>query len=112
MTDDGGNTLDVLRSEISEFARERDWKRFHNPKDLTMALSVEASELLDLYLWDRVPDRERVKEEIADVMIYLLELSDVTGIDLGRAVRDKMESNRKKYPPEKARGRSEKYDQL
>ena len=101
-----------IKNKVSSFVRDRDWEQFHNPKDLTMALSVEASELMDLYLWDRDPDIERVKEEMADVFIYLLELSSRTGIDLTDAVFEKLQKNDARYPVDKCRGRSEKYDRL
>ena len=112
MSMDGKINITELRDLVEAFVRDRNWESFHNPKDLSMALSVEASELMDLYLWDREPDIERVKEEMADVLIYLLELSSRTGIDLSDAVEKKLEKNDERYPVDKCRGRSEKYDKL
>lgn len=101
------------------FARERDWEQFHSPKNLAMALSAEAAELMEHFLWmeptasrDAVKQpvlRAAIEEELADVVIYALEFANVTGIDLAEAIRRKMEQNARKYPVEKARGRSDKY---
>jgi NTP pyrophosphatase (non-canonical NTP hydrolase) len=107
-------------ARIRKFRDDRDWKQFHNPKDLAVSISIEAAELLELFQWQTaeesarfaVDDRERVSEEIADVAIYLVELADITGIDLARAIDAKLEKNARKYPVEKSRGRSTKYTDL
>ncbi len=93
-------------ARIRKFRDDRDWRRFHNPKDLAASISIEAAELLELFQWlgaeqstrFAAENRERVSEEIADVAIYLIELCDITGIDLEQAIDDKLEKNGRKYP--------------
>ena len=96
--------LDWLAKELAQFATERDWHRFHNPKNLSMALAAEAGELLEQFQW-LTPEEaanhassEAVAEEIADILIYLVRLADVAGLDLDDAVRHKLTKNRYKYP--------------
>src|SRR5215467_1809732 len=99
----------ILR-RIKKFRDERDWMQFHNPKDLAAAISVEAAELLQLFLWKKPAEiadftqekRRQIEEEIADIAIYLLELADNLQIDLGRAIEDKLRVNAKRYPAQKA----------
>ena len=113
-------TLAELQSQVARFNEERDWAQFHNARNLAMAVSVESSELLELFLWsaDNGPQppvesrRPRVKQEMADVMICLLSLAERLDIDLAQAVREKLELNASKYPVDKARGRMEKSDEL
>jgi len=106
------DSLDTLRRHIREFAEARAWERFHTPKNLAMALSVEAAELLEPFQW-LTPEqsqqlsadqREAVRQEIADVLIYLTRLADVLDIDLLDAAADKLALNARKYPVEKAHG--------
>jgi NTP pyrophosphatase (non-canonical NTP hydrolase) len=114
------DSIETLRSALRRFAAERDWDQFHLPKNLAIALSVEAAELLEHFQW--MPDREsaalppekraRVQEELADVLLYLIRLADKLDIDLARAAVDKMAVNAKKYPVHKARGNSKKYTDL
>ena len=107
-------------ARIRKFRDDRDWKQFHNPKDLAVSISIEAAELLELFQWKTgeesarlaAENRERVSEEIADVAIYLIELADITGIDLAKAIDAKLEKNAQKYPVDKSRGRSTKYTDL
>lgn len=107
-------------AKIRRFRDERDWKRFHDPKNLAASISIEAGELLELFQWMSgeeatrfaAQNRERVSEEIADVAIYLIELADITGIDLARAIESKLEKNAQKYPVEKSRGVWTKYTDL
>lgn len=109
--------LDTLRLRIREFAQERAWDRYHTPKNLAMALSVEASELLEPFQWLTAQQsealsaeqHEAVRQEIADVLIYLTRLADVLGIDLLEAAADKLALNARKYPVEKAYGNALKY---
>lgn len=111
--------LSELTAQVVAFSEERDWARFHSPRNLAMALSVEAAELLELYLWSADegpqplhPDREqRVAEEAADVLICLLNLCHRAQIDLGSALQAKLLSAAKKYPVERVRGRALKYDE-
>ncbi len=109
-----------LRDRLRAFAREREWHRYHTPKNLAMALIVEAAELAEHFQWLTAEEsqspqdgkREKIREELADVLIYLVELADTLGIDLAAAARDKIEKNALKYPVEKARGNAKKYDEL
>jgi NTP pyrophosphatase (non-canonical NTP hydrolase) len=112
--------LEQLRRAIVQFADERDWDQFHNPKNVVMALAVEAAELLEHFQW-RTPEesanldaeeKEAVALEAADVLLYLLRLCDKLGIDLAAAAQRKLVLNEQKYPADKARGRSTKYDKL
>jgi dCTP diphosphatase len=111
-----------LNREIEAFVADRDWDQFHSVKNLAMALTVEASELQEIFQWMREEDsnrvaaddklRARVSDELADVFVYLLRIAAKTGVDLETAVRTKMEKNADKYPVELARGNSRKYDEL
>jgi dCTP diphosphatase len=122
MLTDTATTLAELKTRILAFARERDWEQFHAPKNLSMALAAEAGELMEHFLW-ATPEaskaiaadpskRGKIAEELADVAIYALEFANATGIDLAAAIEAKMEANARKYPVEKARGRSDKYTEL
>jgi dCTP diphosphatase len=109
-----------LRDALRQFAGERDWEQFHSPKNLAAALSVEASELLEHFQWLTevesknlsAESRHAVSLEAADVLLYLIRLSDKLNIDLIAAAKEKMLLNAKKYPVDKARGSSKKYDEL
>ena len=112
--------LDDLAGVLRKFADEREWGQFHSPKNLAIALTVEAAELLEEFQWlteeqSGQPDQEslkRIKDEISDVMIYLVLLSDHLSIDPMAAAFEKVEKNREKYPAEKARGSAKKYTEL
>ena len=118
--DPADTALRALRIAMRRFAEERDWDPFHSPKNLAAALSVEAAELLEHFQWlgeaqSRAlpePTRERVAEEMADVLLYLVRLADKLDVDLEAAARAKLLRNAEKYPVEKARGSARKYDQL
>lgn len=111
--------LDILKRTLRAFAEDRDWERFHSPKNLAMALAVEAGELLERFQWlteeqSRDLDekaRERVAEELADVQIYLVRLADQLGIDLVEAAEKKVALNAEKYPADVVRGSSRKYSE-
>jgi len=117
MNPSGNDPLAILQQELRKFVAERDWDQFHSPKNLAMALSVEAAELLENFQWLReedsrrlAPDRlEKVRQEMADVFIYLLRLSDKLEVDLLAAARDKMKLNAQRYPADKAKGSIRKY---
>ena len=104
-----------LKRDIKTFIRERDWEQFHAPKNLAMALSVEASEILELFQWKENDDeltgeeQQALAQEIGDVLIYLLELADKCGIDPVQAAHQKLKLNAKKYPADQVRGKAEKY---
>lgn len=108
------NSLETLRKEIRQFTEDRDWDQFHNPKDLALALSIEASELVEVFLWKDADkaDKEKVKEELADVLNYALLLADKYGFDVVDIVREKMERNALKYPVDKSKGCAKKYTEL
>jgi dCTP diphosphatase len=109
--------LRALQQRVAEFAAAREWEPFHSPKNLAMALSVEAAELVEEFQWlteeqSRALDaerRERVRLELADVFIYLLRIADKLGVDLVAAANDKIVLNEKKYPADRVRGDARKY---
>lgn len=115
---DRETTLLEIKTRVLEFVRERDWERFHSPKNLSMALAAEAAELMEHFLWD-TPEAsverattEAVADELADIVIYAIEFANMTGIDLSQAIEVKMGKNAEKYPVEKARGNALKYTNL
>ncbi|SDT90329.1 nucleotide pyrophosphohydrolase [Halopseudomonas salegens] len=101
-------------ARLRQFRDERDWKQFHNPKDLSLALSIEAAELLEVFLWKspEQADLNKVKEELADVIAYALLLADSYDLDVEKIVLDKIALNEKKYPVSKAKGTATKYTEL
>lgn len=111
-------TLAQLRERVQAFVHERDWEQFHSPKNLSMALAVEAAELMEGFIWDtteRSYERGRepaVADELADVIVYAVELANICGIDIADAVEAKMRKNAEKYPVAKARGKALKYTEL
>ena len=119
---DSTATVAELKARVRAFVRERDWEQFHNPKNLAMALAAETGELMEHFLW-ATPDQSRaiaidpakrakIADELADVVIYALGFANVTSLDVAAAIDAKMAANAKKYPIEKAKGRSEKYTEL
>ena len=98
--------------EIEAFTVERDWDQFHSPANLAKSIAIEASELLECYQWDDNADPDAVEEELADVLNYCLLLANKLNLDPIEIVRKKMKKNALKYPVEKSKGRSDKYDQL
>jgi len=114
------NSLESLREQIADFAAEREWDQFHNPKNLATAVAVEAGELIEHFQWltpeqaDDLPPaaREEVALECADVLLFLLRLCDRLDVDLAAAATRKLAINAKKYPVAKSRGRATKYNKL
>lgn len=108
------NPIDQMIVELVRFRNERDWAQFHNPKDLAIGLSIEASELLELFLWKGPEEAklEKVKEELADVFAFGLLLAENYGLDIKEIVLEKIQKNSEKYPVEKAKGTSKKYNEL
>ena len=113
------NNLEAIRNRLREFSDARDWDQFHSPKNLSMALSVEVSELVECFQW-LTEDQSRsltdeqlsdISDEIADVQLYLVLLADKLGIDISIAVDQKIKKNEEKYPVDKVKGSSKKYDQ-
>ncbi|MDI1362298.1 nucleotide pyrophosphohydrolase [Methylotenera sp.] len=111
------DSLNDLRARIDSFVQERDWAQFHTPKNLAMAMIVEAAELVEQFQWDTPQEsqqltpekREAVSHELADTFVYLLRIAEVLKIDLIEAANAKIELNAKKYPVEKARGSNARY---
>lgn len=106
--------IELLIAELKKFRDERDWSQFHNPKDLSIALNVEAGELLELFLWKQANDanREKVAEELADIFSFALLLADKYELDVKQIIIDKIQANQQKYPVDKARGNAKKYNEL
>ena len=103
-----------ITKALIKFRNERDWDQFHNPKDLAVALSIEASELLENFLWKspEEADKKKVKEELADVLAYSLLLAEKYEFNVKDILLDKIKKNGEKYPIEKAKGTAKKYNQL
>ena len=97
-----------------QFNNERDWDQFHNPKDLALAINVEAGELLELFLWKNPEeaDKVKVKQELADIFAFAFLLANKYDLDVKKMILEKIEENGKKYPPDKARGTAKKYNEL
>ncbi|QQN61042.1 nucleotide pyrophosphohydrolase [Elizabethkingia bruuniana] len=100
--------------KLLKFRDERDWEQFHNSKDLALALSIEASELLEVFLWKNNEDfnKDKLEEELADVFMYGLLLANKNNIDINSIILKKLQRNNEKYPVDKAKGKSNKYDEL
>lgn len=106
--------IEELRRAIVKFTQERDWDQFHNGKDLALALSIEASELNEAFLWKKAEDVnvEKVKEELADIFNYAVLMADKYDLDIKQIVLDKIRRNAEKYPVDKAYGSAKKYNEL
>ena len=106
--------LEELRQAIVKFTQERGWDQFHNGKDLSLALSIEASELNEAFLWKKAEDVnvEKVKEELADIVNYSVLIADKYNLDIKQIVLDKLRRNAEKYPVDKAYGSAKKYNEL
>lgn len=112
--------MEQILERIRQFRDERDWMKFHDPKNLSISITIEAAELLEHFQWkdeDAVASHvsqnlESISDEIADIAIYLLELADNLGIDLTTAINSKLDKNEKRYPADKARGVATKYTDL
>ena len=101
------------KERLRKFISDRDWEQFHTPANLAKSISIEANELLECFQWSETEyDLEHVKEELADVMVYCRNMLDCLGLDEDEIINAKMDKNEAKYPVEKARGSSAKYDQL
>jgi len=109
--------LDTLREKIKTFIEDRDWKQFHDPKNLAISLQLEASEVLELFQWTKdnqakVGKEQEVADELADVFYWVILLANHYNIDLVQALEKKMDQNEKKYPIEKSKGKADKYTDL
>ena len=101
-----------LKKEIIEFSNERDWDQFHSPENLAKSICIEAGELLECFQWNNNYDKSAVCEELADVLTYCIMLADKLDVSIDDIVLEKLEKTKKKYPVDKARGVSTKYDKL
>lgn len=108
------NDISILTNEIIDFIRERDWEQFHNPKDTALALLLEASELNETFLWkdSESAEIEKIKEELADVFIYALDLARQYNLNVAEIIRAKIKINSEKYPVAKCKGSCKKYNEL
>ena len=103
--------------QILKFRDDRDWKQFHNPKDLAISISLEAAELLEVFQWSGTDvsnegKQEKIKEELADALNYCVLMADACGLDIDEIVQEKIKVNNEKYPVSKAKGKKEKYNKL
>ena len=103
-----------ITDALLKFRNERDWEQFHNPKDLSIALSIETNELLELFLWKNHEEAkiDKIKEELADVFAYAFLIAEKYNFNVEEIVLEKIKKNAEKYPVEKSKGKSDKYDQL
>ncbi len=105
--------MDSIIKRLRKFAKDRDWEKFHTPDNLAKSISIEASELLENFQWeDLTPDKDNIKDELADIMSYCLMMVDHYGFDLETILNEKIDKNEKKYPVGKAYGNAKKYDKL
>ena len=106
--------FEILKGQIKEFVRERDWEQFHNAKDLALALSIEAAELNECFLWKSHDQAkiEKVKDELADILIYAILFAEKYNLDISDVISEKIQKNAAKYPVEKAKGNAKKYTDL
>ena len=114
--------IKFLKEKVASFICERDWEQFHNPKDLSISISIEAAELMEIFQWKSEEEVEsikddpkalgRVQEELADVLTYSLSLANALDIDISDAILDKLKKNAEKYPIHKAKGSNKKYTEL
>ncbi len=106
------NNLDEVSKEIKKFNEDRDWDQFHAPENLAKSIAIEAGELLECFQWNNNFDKQAVYEELADVVNYCILMADKLGVDLADITKEKMKKNAIKYPVEKAKGTSKKYNEL
>ena len=106
--------IEEIIQTLLKFRDERDWEQFHNPKDLALAISIESAELLELFLWKKAEEAntEKVKEELADIFSFAFLLAEKYSFDVKEIVLDKIKTNGEKYPVDKAKGTSKKYNEL
>lgn len=119
---DESTTVGELKNIVKKFCEERDWNKYHSPKNLAIGIVTEASELLEIFRWasqeesyefTRNPEKlKQIKEELADVLYFVLRFAEISGIDLSQALKEKIEINEKRYPIEKSKGLSKKYTEL
>jgi len=108
------NEIQEIIDVLIEFRNERDWEQYHNPKDLALAISIESAELLELFLWKKAEEANvnKVREELADILAFSFLLAEKYGFDVKEIVLEKIKTNGEKYPVDKSKGTSKKYDEL
>ncbi len=108
------NDIEAILAELRKFNQERDWDQFHNGKDLAIAISIEASELLEAFLWKAPEDAkvEKIREELADVMNFAFQMEDRYNLDIKEIMLEKIRKNAEKYPVDKAKGSAKKYNEI
>lgn len=108
------NDIETIINALIEFRNERDWEQFHNPKDLAVAINVEAGELLELFLWKNAEEanEQKVKEELADVFAFAFLMAEKYGFDVKEIILEKLKQNAEKYPVDKSKGNAKKYTEL
>lgn len=108
------DSIKEITSALTQFRDDRDWKQFHNSKDLALAISIESSELLELFLWKGNEDvsKEKLKDELADILSYCLLLAEKHQLSIPEIIKEKIEKNNLKYPADKAKGNATKYTEL
>lgn len=114
---DSSTTIQQLKDSVEQFKLDRDWGQYHTPQDLAVSISIEAAELLEVFQWGIKEDIDsnklnKIKEELADIIIYSLSLANTIDADVSTIVNDKIKLNAEKYPAEKARGERKKYTEL
>ncbi len=105
-------TFEETCARVARFTEERDWDQFHSPENLAKSIAIEAGELLECFQWSSDADDEELKEELADVMNYCIQLAQKKGYDICDIINSKIDKNEKKYPVDKSKGTSTKYDKL
>ena len=108
----GGRVMDKLMKEIKQFNEERDWDQFHSPENLAKSISIEAGELLECFQWNNNYNKEEVCEELADVFTYCIQMAMKLNVDPEEIILNKLEKTKKKYPVDKSKGVSTKYNKL
>ena len=108
------NEIQEITEALRNFSKEREWEQFHNPKDLALAISIEAGELLELFLWkdSNQVDKSRIKAELADVFAFALLMAQKLDLDIKEIILEKLKVNATKYPVDKSKGNSKKYTEL
>lgn len=111
---DNSSTIQSLKEKVDQFIEDRDWKQFHNPQELAVSLSIEVAEMLEIFQWRLKEDLteeqlEKVKEELADILIYSISMANTLDLDISTIIADKIAKNAEKYPIEVAKGSNKKY---
>ena len=122
MASDQDTTIAVLKKRVKKFVDDRDWAKYHNPKDVAVSITIEAAELVEIFQWVKDSEQDKIthdstkmqklKDELADVMIYCVSLANVLDIDIGQAVLQKIAKNEGKYPVDRIKGNYRKYKEL